>query len=222
MIKVIVFWHSTLVPGLTVKCKVRTILCKLRFRVPFGEVKKQWKKLLFSSKKYPEYPTSRREWVVLIIHRYGWRICGVFKVYCMMIQLFLMKVICFRNYHFQCYQSMLTGSIQQTKTPKKKLHSATEKLWKSERTTLSELRERAFQKSLQKVHENVSKVLTLHFTVRGRILKNLSLKTIKMIENLVKTLKRPFSTARSSYELRFGVDFGLDQYFGNLIWILKI
>ena len=61
-----------------------------------------------------------------------------------------------------------TGSIQQTKTPKKKLHSATEKLWKSERTTLSELRERAFQKSLQKVHENVSKVLTLHFTVSSQ------------------------------------------------------
>ena len=52
-------------------------------------------------------------------------------------------------------------------------------------------------------------------------MKNLSLKTIKMIENLVKTLKRPFSTARSSYELRFGVDFGLNPYFKNLIWIFE-
>ena len=52
-------------------------------------------------------------------------------------------------------------------------------------------------------------------------MKNLSLKTIKMIENLVKTLKRPFSAARSSYEIRFGIDFGSDLYFENLIWIFE-
>ena len=60
-----------------------------------------------------------------------------------------------------------------------------------------------------------------YFTNRGRILKKLSLEMIKMIENMVQTLKRPFSSARPSYELRFGVDFGLDQYFGNLIWIFE-
>ena len=56
-----------------------------------------------------------------------------------------------------------------------------------------------------------------YFTSRSQILKNLSLEMIKMIENLVQTLKRPFTAARPSYELRFGehlvlwksdVDFG--------------
>ena len=45
--------------------------------------------------------------------------------------------------------------------------------------------------------------------------------SLEMIENLVQTLKIPFSDARSSYELRFGVDFGLDSYFINLIWIFE-
>ena len=45
--------------------------------------------------------------------------------------------------------------------------------------------------------------------------------SLKIIKNLVQTLKRPFSAARSSYELRFGVDFGLDPYFKNLIWIFE-
>ena len=52
-------------------------------------------------------------------------------------------------------------------------------------------------------------------------MKNLSLKTIKMIENLVQTLKRPFSAARQSYKLRFGMNFGLDPYFENLTWIFE-